>query len=326
MDANDHPYSALTPDCVLDALDSVGVRGDGRMLALGSYENRVYQVFRDDEPPVVAKFYRPARWSDAQILEEHAFVAELVASEIPAVAPIAMAERTLHEFAGFRFAVFPRRGGRAPELEQRTTLAHLGRYIARLHTVGARRAFTHRPALTVESFGDESREFLLEHGFVPEDLRPAWTSVVDQALRGVRRAYEGHGSRSLRLHGDCHGGNVLWTDDGPHFVDFDDARSGPAVQDLWMLLSGERAAMEAQLATVLEGYETLRDFDRRELALIEPLRTLRLVHYSAWLARRWNDPAFPAAFPWFNTQRYWQDRILELREQIALMDEPPLAA
>ena len=326
MNANDHPYSALTPDCVLDALDSVGIRGDGRMLALGSYENRVYQVFRDDEPPVVAKFYRPARWTDAQILEEHAFVAELVESEIPAVAPIEIAERTLHDFANFRFAVFPRRGGRAPELEQPTTLAHLGRYIGRMHTVGGRRKFVHRPALTVESFGDESREFLLERGFIPEDLRPAWTSVVDQALLGVRRAYEPYRAATIRLHGDCHGGNVLWTDDGPHFVDFDDARSGPAVQDLWMLLSGERAAMEAQLAIVLEGYETLRDFDRRELALIEPLRTLRLVHYSAWLARRWQDPAFPAAFPWFNTQRYWQDRILELREQIALMEEPPLSA
>jgi Ser/Thr protein kinase RdoA (MazF antagonist) len=326
MNANDHPYSALTPDCVLDALDSVGIRGDGRMLALGSYENRVYQVFRDDDPPVVAKFYRPARWTDAQILEEHAFVAELAESEIPAVAPINIAERTLHEFASFRFAVFPRRGGRAPELEQPTTLAHLGRYIGRMHTVGARREFAHRPALTVASFGDESREFLLERGFIPEELRPAWTSVVDQALLGVRRAYETYRAAAIRLHGDCHGGNVLWTDDGPHFVDFDDARSGPAVQDLWMLLSGERAAMEAQLAIVLEGYETLRDFDRRELALVEPLRTLRLVHYSAWLARRWQDPAFPAAFPWFNTQRYWQDRILELREQIALMEEPPLSA
>jgi Ser/Thr protein kinase RdoA (MazF antagonist) len=326
MNANDHPYSALTPDCVLDALDSVGIRGDGRMLALGSYENRVYQVFRDDDPPVVAKFYRPARWTDAQILEEHAFVAELVESEIPAVAPIDIAERTLHEFASFRFAVFPRRGGRAPELEQPTTLAHLGRYIGRMHTVGARREFAHRPALTVASFGDESREFLLERGFIPEELRPAWTSVVDQALLGVRRAYETYRAAAIRLHGDCHGGNVLWTDDGPHFVDFDDARSGTAVQDLWMLLSGDRAAMEAQLAIVLEGYETLRDFDRRELALVEPLRTLRLVHYSAWLARRWQDPAFPAAFPWFNTQRYWQDRILELREQIALMEEPPLSA
>jgi Ser/Thr protein kinase RdoA (MazF antagonist) len=311
---------------VLDALDSVGIRGDGRMLALGSYENRVYQVFRDDDAPVVAKFYRPARWTDAQILEEHAFVAELVESEIPAVAPIDIAERTLHEFASFRFAVFPRRGGRAPELEQPTTLAHLGRYIGRMHTVGARREFVHRPAITVASFGDESREFLLERGFIPEELRPAWTSVVDQALLGVRRAYETYRAAAIRLHGDCHGGNVLWTDDGPHFVDFDDARSGPAVQDLWMLLSGERAAMEAQLAIVLEGYETLRDFDRRELALVEPLRTLRLVHYSAWLARRWQDPAFPAAFPWFNTQRYWQDRILELREQIALMEEPPLSA
>jgi Ser/Thr protein kinase RdoA (MazF antagonist) len=324
MNATDHPYSHLTPDCVLDALESVGVRGDGRMLALNSYENRVYQVWRDDALPVVAKFYRPGRWTDEQIVEEHEFVAELVASEIPAVAPMALEGHTLNRFHDFRFAVYPRRGGRAPELEQRSTLGHLGRYIARLHAVGSSRAFKFRPALTIESFGDESRAFLLEHGFIPEDIRRAWTSVVEQALDHVRRAYANRSVASIRLHGDCHGGNVLWTDDGPHFVDFDDARNGHAIQDLWMLLSGERATMEAQLAIVLEGYEVFRDFDRRELALVEPLRTLRLLHYSAWLARRWNDPAFPAAFPWFNTQRYWQDRILELREQIALMDEPPL--
>jgi Ser/Thr protein kinase RdoA (MazF antagonist) len=318
------PYAGLTPDCVLDALDSVGVRGDGRLLALNSYANRVYQAWRDDAPPVVAKFYRPSRWSDPQIDEEHRLIAELEAAEIPAVAPLPLDGRTLHTFGGFRFAVFPRHGGRAPELEQRATLEQLGRYIARIHTVGAARRFEHRPPLTVQTFGEDSRAYLLEHGFLPEDLRTAWHSIADLALHAIGRAYRSVDVSTLRLHGDCHAGNVLWTDDGPHFVDFDDARTGPAVQDLWMLLSGDRATMEAQLRAILEGYASFRDFDPRELALIEPLRTLRLLHYSAWIARRWTDPAFPAAFPWFNTQRYWQDRILELREQVALMDEPPL--
>jgi Ser/Thr protein kinase RdoA (MazF antagonist) len=318
------PYAGLTPDCVLDALDSVGVRGDGRLLALNSYENRVYQAWREDEAPVVAKFYRPARWTDAQILEEHALTAELVEAGVPAVAPLAVDGRTLHRFGGFRFAVFARHGGRAPELDRRDTLVQLGRYVARIHTVGAMHAFVHRPALTVEAFGIESRDYLLVNGFVPEDLRPAWTSVANLALDVLGRTYERADVAPLRLHGDCHGGNVLWTDAGPHFVDFDDARTGPAVQDLWMFLSGDRPAMETQFAAILEGYESFRDFDRRELALIEPLRTLRLLHYSAWLARRWDDPAFPAAFPWFGTNRYWQDRILELREQVALLDEPPL--
>jgi Ser/Thr protein kinase RdoA (MazF antagonist) len=318
------PYAGLTAECVLHALDSVGVRGDGRMIALNSYENRVYQLSPDDAPPDVAKYYRPLRWSDDAILEEHALVSELAAHEIPAVPPLAIGGRTLHHFGDFRFSIFARHGGRAPELEQRNTLEHLGRFIARMHTVGAARPFMHRPALTIESFGDESRAFLLEREFVPADIREAWTSIVDQALQSVRRTYAHRAVATIRLHGDCHGGNVLWTDAGPHFVDFDDARSGPAVQDLWMLLSGDRAAMEAQLRILVGAYESFRDFDRRELALIEPLRTLRLLHYSAWIARRWNDPAFPVAFPWFNTQRYWQDRILELREQVALMDEPPL--
>jgi Ser/Thr protein kinase RdoA (MazF antagonist) len=320
------PYDGLTPDRVLDALDSVGVRGDGRLLALNSYENRVYQVYRDDAPPVVAKFYRPARWTDAQILEEHAFVAALAAREVPAVPPLVLGGSTLNAFAGFRFAVYARCGGRAPELERRDTLVRLGRYVARIHVVGAAEPFRARPALTIESFGTAARDFVLHGGFVPADLVAAWRSVVDQALDGVRRCYDRAGAvATLRLHGDCHAGNVLWTPDGPHFVDFDDACSGPAVQDLWMLLSGERRAMEAQLAAVLEGYEDFRALDRRELHLVEALRTLRLVHYCAWLARRWDDPAFPAAFPWFGTTRYWQDRVLELREQIALMDEPPLA-
>jgi Ser/Thr protein kinase RdoA (MazF antagonist) len=321
------PYSGLTPDVVLDALDGVGVRGDGRLLSLNSYENRVYQVWREDEPAVVAKFYRPARWSDAQIGEEHAFLAELAAQEIPAVAPLALGGATLHVHAGFRFAVFARHGGRAPELEDRMTLERLGLYIARIHTVGAAHPFQHRPAVSVREFGEDARDYVLGHDFVPPDLRAAYEAVVTQALDGVRAAYARmEGVTTLRLHGDCHGGNVLWTDAGPHFVDFDDARNGPAVQDLWMLLSGDREAMEAQLRAILAGYERFRLFDPRELALVEALRTLRLIHYAAWIARRWDDPAFPAAFPWFNTQRYWQDRILELREQVAALSEPPLSA
>ncbi len=327
-DAAPPPYAGLTPDRVLDALESAGVRGDGRLLALNSYENRVYQVWLEDGPPVVAKFYRPGRWSDAQILEEHALVAEICEREIPAVAPVALADgRTLHASGGYRFAVYPKRGGRAPELENPDTLEWLGRYLGRMHAIGALRPFAARPGLDIDSFGLEPRDWLLAHGFLPPDLEATWKSVVDQALDGVRRCYARAGDvASLRLHGDCHAGNVLWTDDGPHFVDFDDSRTGPAVQDLWMLLSGERADMTRQLSDVLAGYEDFFEFDRRELFLVEALRTLRLVHYSAWIARRWDDPAFPAAFPWFNTPRYWQDRILELREQVALMDEPPLYA
>ena len=321
------PYAGLTPETVLDALDAVGLRGDGRLLALNSYENRVYQVWLEDGTSVVAKFYRPGRWSGAQIMEEHAFVQELAEHEIPAVAPLALVGTTLAEHAGFRFAVFPRRGGRTPELEQRDTLEWLGRFIGRIHGVGATRPFAERPALDAESFGREPRDWLLAHAFVPADLLQPWKSAADLALQGVLRCFERAGAvRTLRLHGDCHAGNVLWTDQGPHFVDFDDARTGPAVQDLWMLLSGGRVDMTRQLGDVLAGYEQFREFDPRELHLVEALRTLRLIHYAAWIARRWDDPAFPAAFPWFNTQRYWQDRILELREQIALMDEAPLEA
>ncbi|MDA1118071.1 MAG: serine/threonine protein kinase [Proteobacteria bacterium] len=320
------PYAGLTPETVLDALDAVGLRGDGRLLALNSYENRVYQVWLEDGGSVVAKFYRPGRWSDGQILEEHALVQELAEREVPAVAPLAPGGRTLTEHAGFRFSVFPRRGGRTPELDRPDTLKWIGRFIGRIHAVGATRPFALRPALDAESFGREPRDWLLEHRFVPPDLLDAWRSVADLALASVAHCYERAGvARTLRLHGDCHAGNILWTDDGPHFVDFDDARSGPAVQDLWMLLSGDRAEMTRQLDDVLAGYEQFREFEPRELHLVEALRTLRLIHYSAWIARRWDDPAFPAAFPWFNTQRYWQDRILELREQVALMDEPALA-
>lgn len=318
-------YSRLTPDTVLDALDAIGLRSDGRLLALNSYENRVYQVGMEDGPPLVAKFYRPNRWSDAAILEEHAFVDELAAQEIPVVPALKHHGDSLHVFQGFRFAVFPRRGGRAPELDDRETLEWLGRFIGRIHAIGAVQPFAARPQLDIASFGEEPREYLLAHNFIPPELVSAYSSVAAQALDGVRHCFARAGEVvSIRLHGDCHVGNVLWTDAGPHFVDFDDSRMGPAIQDLWMLLSGEREDRVRQLSDLLAGYEDFFAFNPRELHLIEALRTLRLMHYSAWLAMRWEDPAFKQAFPWFGTQRYWQDRILELREQIALMDEAPL--
>jgi Ser/Thr protein kinase RdoA (MazF antagonist) len=310
----------------MNALDSLGCHSDGCLLALNSYENRVYQIGMEEGLPLIVKFYRPERWADEAILEEHAFVQDLVEREIPVVPALVLNGKTLHSFERFRFAIFSKHGGRAPEFEERNTLEWMGRFLARIHAIGAIKTFQHRPTLNIASFGEEPLEFLLTNNFIPSDLNAAYRSTAAQALTGVRHCFEraGNNVKILRLHGDCHAGNVLWTDEGPHFVDFDDSRMGPAVQDLWMLLSGERADRMRQLNHILTGYEDFYDFDLRELHLIEALRTLRLIHYSGWLARRWEDPAFKHAFPWFNTQSYWQDRILELREQIALMDEPPL--
>ncbi|AVS68730.1 serine/threonine protein kinase [Paracidovorax avenae] len=330
-----HPYAHLTPDLVLDALAAIGLYGDGRLMALGSYENRVYQVHLEDGTRVVAKFYRPGRWSEAQILEEHAFSAELAAAEVPAIAPLVVEGRTLHAHAGFAFSVSPWRGGRTPDLEDFETLEWIGRFLARIHTVGAARPFVHRPALDVRSFATEPREALLQAEAIPLDQQSAWAAACAEAIALIETKMAGTGGAApyavLRLHGDCHPGNVLWTPTdlpggGPHFVDLDDARTGPAVQDLWMLLSGERRQRTQQLSALLDGYEQFRDFDRRELALIEPLRTLRLIHYSAWLARRWSDPIFPINFPWFGSSDYWRGQVDMLREQIEAMQEEPLAA
>ena len=316
-----HPYAALTPEVVLDAIDTLGLRTDGRLLALSSYENRVYQVWLEEEPALVAKFYRPGRWTDAQIDEEHAFAHQLAGREIPVVAPTHSST-----FSGFRFAVYPRRGGRTPEFGDPKVLEWIGRFMGRIHAVGGSAPFRVRESLTPKTFGRDPRAYLLSTPFIPADVLDAWKAITEQALELVDACYERAGAfKAIRLHGDCHPGNILWTEDGPHFVDLDDARMGPAMQDLWMLLSGDRAAMTLQLREVLKGYEQFMSFDRRELNLLEPLRTLRLIHYSAWIGRRWDDPAFPAAFPWFSTQRFWQDKILELREQIALMQEEPLA-
>ena len=332
-----HPYETLTPDVVMDALASVGLFGDGRLMALSSYENRVYQVHLEDGSAVVAKFYRPGRWSEAQILEEHSFAAELMAAEIPAVGPLVLDGRTLHPFAGFQFSVSPRRGGRPPELDDFEVLEWIGRFLARIHTVGAKKAFVHRPALDLESFGIHSRDWLLKHEMVPLDVQGARTKacgdaldlIAASALPSSAKGLKDSQTKTLRLHGDCHPGNILWTptdgpNGGPHFVDLDDARTGPAVQDLWMLLSGDRAQRTGQLSGLVDGYEQFRSFDRRELALIEPLRTLRLVHYSAWLARRWSDPTFPINFPWFGSSDYWVGQVNMLTEQIEAMQEEPL--
>lgn len=340
-----HPYSALTPDVVQDALGSLGLWGDGRLSALNSFENRVYQLHLETpfegHDQVVAKFYRPDRWSDAQIAEEHAFSTELQAAEIPVVAPLTINGQTLHHFGGFAFSVSPRRGGRRPELEDFEVLEWIGRFLARIHSVGAARPFTARPALDVAHFAHEPRDWLMDHAVVAPEVRSAWSRALEEALALIGNhavlcapaapSGDSEGMTRLRLHGDCHPGNILWTPEGspgagPHFVDLDDARTGPAVQDLWMLLSGERRQQNHQLGALIDGYEQFRPFDRRELALIEPLRTLRLIHYSAWIARRWEDPAFPINFPWFGTRDYWQGQVDMLIEQIEAMQEPPLVA
>ena len=344
MNTPDAPYAALDPGAVLDGLDALGLRGDGRILALNSYENRVYQVHLEDARVVVAKFYRPARWSDAQILEEHAFARELAAADVPVVPPLELHIDDRREGEGvalvgdpptlahlhdgkLRVAVADRRAGRAPNLEDPQVLRWLGRFVGRLHAVGERKPFEHRRSLDVATWGHRARAVVEASPWIDEASLGPWLATCDAALAHVQRAFDGaEPLRTLRLHGDLHRGNILWRDaedddshSGPHIVDLDDACNGPAIQDLWMLLSGDAATMRRQLHDLLEGYRLFRDFDDREAALIEPLRTLRMVHHSAWIAERWRDPAFPAAFPWFATPGYWAQQATQLREQVGVM-------
>jgi Ser/Thr protein kinase RdoA (MazF antagonist) len=320
-----HPFQILTPSFIMDAVESQGFRCDCRTFALNSYENRVYQVGIDEDKPLIAKFYRPGRWVDAQIIEEHNFCLELAEHELPVVAPWQNAAgESLFHFDRFRFALYPRQGGHAPEFDNLDNLLILGRMLGRIHQIGAVRPFAHRPTLDSRSFGRDSVALICER-FIPDDYRASYTAVTDQMLTAIDMILAEAGpSRYIRTHGDCHSGNILWRNDAPHFVDFDDARMAPAVQDLWMMLSGERQRQNAQLAALLEGYGEFCDFQPRELRLIEALRALRMLHYSAWLASRWEDPMFPRTFPWFNTVRYWGEQILELREQLATLSEPPL--
>lgn len=320
-----HAYAALTPQHVLEALDVVGFRGDGRLLQLNSYENRVFQVFLEDGSAVVVKFYRPGRWSDEQILEEHAFALELADGEVPVVPPLKLPiggtlARAEYDGVLYRFSVSKRNAGRAPELEDELTLEWLGRFIGRLHAIGCRGHFQYRRRLDIDTFGRVPQAFVLNGGFVTHNELSAWNAACDAALDRAEQLFQARPTRQLRLHGDCHPGNVLWREgEGPHFVDLDDSCSGPAVQDLWMLLPGTTGECSRQLVPLLHGYEAFMEFDRRELSLIEPLRTLRMIHHSAWLAERWSDPAFPAAFPWFGTPAYWSQQTAQLREQVEAM-------
>jgi len=325
IDAAEHPYDRLGPDAVIAAVESTGRLSDSRLLALNSYENRVYQVGLEEADPVIAKFYRPDRWSRAQIQEEHDFSHELADADISVVAPLKNQDgETLHQFDGFLFALFPRRGGYPPELDNMDNLLVLGRTLGRMHTVGRASAFEHRIALTPARMVNDSREFLLQ-GFIPRDLEPAYETLSADLSQAVDSLFSEIGEEDLiRLHGDCHVGNILWRDDVAHFVDLDDCVTAPAIQDLWMFLNGERHDRQLQLSELVEGYSEFCDFDARQLRWVEALRTMRLVHYAAWLARRWNDPAFPRSFTWFNTERYWAEHILELREQLAALQEEPL--
>ena len=323
MSHSHHPYEALSPDVVIDCVETVGLLSDARIFPLNSYENRVYQVGIEGGEPLIAKFYRPGRWTDAQIQEEHEFSLELADAEIPVVAPLQFDGRTLMESAGFRFALFPRRGGRQLELDNFEHLEQVGTMLGRLHAIGEARPFAHRPGLTLKHFAEDSREFILAGDFLPRENREAYATITAHIIETIRPFFEREW-RTLRLHGDCHSGNFLWRDGTPWVVDLDDCISGPAIQDIWMLISGNRAEATAYLDAVVEGYETFTEFDPQQLQLIEPLRCLRQMHHAAWLARRWQDPAFPLAFPWFNTPRYWAEHILALREQQSALQEPPL--
>jgi Ser/Thr protein kinase RdoA (MazF antagonist) len=319
------PYSRLSPELVLDALEAAGHRCDGRVLALNSYENRVYQIGIEEGEPVVAKFYRPGRWSDAAILEEHAFAFELAGQEIPVVAPLQAGGESLHVHSDFRYAIFKRRGGRWPELGTLAEREWVGRFLGRIHQVGRAGRFARRAAMSVSELGRKARDFVLTGDWMPDYLAAKYAEVTEELLLEVESRAEGWGGARLgRIHGDCHRGNILWTDLGPHFVDLDDCQTGPAIQDLWMLLSGGQQEMRTELTDLLAGYEQFLPFDRSEIALIEPLRALRMIHYSAWLARRWHDPAFPKAFPWFAEPRYWEDHYRALDEQLGAVVGPPL--
>jgi Ser/Thr protein kinase RdoA (MazF antagonist) len=310
---------------VFAAAEDIGISPSGRLFALNSYENRVYQLGDDDGALWVLKFYRPARWSDAAIGEEHAFTFELAAADLPVAAPIRREGSSLFVHDGLRFAAFPWLAGRAPELDRSDTLTLLGRTLARIHAVGARRPFEHRPSLTVARLGEEARAAVLGSGFVPDALEAQYARVSEQVIGRVRQCFADFGPLPrLRIHGDCHAGNILWRETGPLFVDLDDCMTGPRIQDLWMFLAGDAAAQQSSWAALMEGYELFGEFDYAELTLVEALRSLRILHHAAWIANRWRDPAFPRAFPWFGEPRFWERHIADLFEQMAAMDDPPI--
>jgi len=320
MHETDSPYEKLTPDLILDSVESLGLLSDGRFLALNSYENRVYQVGIDEQKPIIAKFYRPNRWSNETILEEHQFAEDCVAQEIPIIAPMQINQVTLHRYDDFRFSLYKRYGGHAPNLDNPEHLEWLGRFIGRLHAVGSRFPFQHRLTLNPKTFGHDSLKFLLDNNFIPDEIKHNYQLAAQQVLEIIDQQFSAHQHLPLiRLHGDLHVGNILWTDKGPHIVDLDDCMMGFAIQDIWMMLSGTEDEMVIQLSTIIKGYTQFYDFDPASLNLIEALRSLRIINYSAWLARRWHDPTFPLNFSWFNEPRYWEEQLYTLREQIERM-------
>ncbi len=320
--ANFH-FDALTPDLIWYALESIGIRAESGFLALNSYENRVYQFTDEKRQRYVVKFYRPQRWSEAQIIEEHQFAQELAENEIPVVAPQEIAGTTLHSYQGYLFALFPSVGGRQFEIDNLDQLEWVGRFLGRIHKVGQSHPFAHRPTLGLNEYLYQPKAILQNSTFIPAHLENAFYSDLDLLIKRLEQHWDSTW-QPIRLHGDCHPGNILWRD-GPIFVDLDDARNGPAVQDIWMMLHGDRADKLTQLDILLEGYQEFCDFNQAQLKLIEPLRGLRMVHYMSWLAKRWQDPAFPNAFPWFNDDKYWESQVLAFKEQIAALEEAPLS-
>ena len=320
--ADTHPFALLTPDYVLDAVESLDLLSDARILTLNSYENRVYQIGIEDAEPIIAKFYRPQRWSEAAILEEHQFTLDLAAAELPVVAPIVIKDQSLFHYDQFLFAIFPRRGGYAPDFSQLENLNSLGRTLGRIHALGQRRTLKHRGEFSLSFFIENSREYLLESDFLPPHLIDQYRQTSARLLEKMQQLYQQFDL--ICLHGDCHAGNILWRDNHPHFVDFDDVRMGPAIQDLWMMLSGTLPEQQRQIHEILNGYREFCDFNPSELSLIESLRTMRIMHYAAWLARRWQDPAFPQSFPWFGEPHYWQEHLNALEQQALLLEQPPL--
>ncbi|AIW12648.1 serine/threonine protein kinase [Vibrio tubiashii ATCC 19109] len=316
-------FDALTPDFMWYALESIGIRAESGFLALNSYENRVYQFTDEERQRYVVKFYRPERWSLEQIQEEHDFTLELIESEIPVAPPTVINGQTLHQYQGYLFALFASVGGRQFEVDNLEQLEGVGRFLGRIHKVGSKQVFQHRPTIGLEEYVYQPRKLLEQSQFIPMHLENAFFNDLDLLIKSLENHWDDSTSL-IRLHGDCHPGNILWRD-GPMFVDLDDSRNGPAIQDLWMLLNGERADKLMQLDILLEAYQEFNDFNSNELKLIEPLRGLRMVHYMAWLAKRWQDPAFPLAFPWFNDPKYWESQVLAFKEQISALDEPPLS-
>lgn len=318
-------FDALLPDDIVNSLGDCGWSCDGRIQALASYENRVYQIGLSDRPePVVAKFYRPERWTDEQILEEFEFTDELAELELPVLTPLSSPEGpVLCHKLGFRFAVYPHARGHAPYLDDAHALAQIGRLIARIHNIGQKHTFDYRETMSFTHRAVDSALFIVEGNWVPDDLRDAYEAIVEDLLGAIDDSLDHDVLADGRIHGDMHVGNLLWDAGSPSVLDFDDACNGPAMQDLWMFLSGNPDEMQRNLDALAEGYEMFRPFPSTMLNQVEALRAMRILYHTAWLARRWKDPAFPRAFPWFNTQKFWQEHILTLKEQLALLRDPP---